>query len=534
MALSLKRGQVITCGAGNQQLGSVRFPITGNQPAQEGFQLGLKLLHSFEYDEAEKVFAKIIDQQPQCAMAYWGVAMANFHPLWTPPSEPELKKGVKALALAQSITEKSARESAYLAALAVFYADWEKLDHYARCVRFEKAMEALHAQYPADKEAAIFYALALNAAAKPTDKEFKNQKKAGQLLAALYPNEPNHPGIIHYTIHTYDYPELATAALPAARKYAAVAPASAHALHMPSHIFARLGLWEECIKSNLASVASAQCYAQEAGLKGHWDEELHGLDYLMYGYLQRGENALAKKQLDYLQTVTTVSPQNFKVAYAFAAIPARYVLENKLWAQAATLQTHQQDFPWADFQWQKAIVHFTRLLGLAHTGKVAAAKTELAELQGIQRGLVAQKDAYKASQVEVQVKASEAWIQLQEGQAPEALNLMMQAANLEDSTGKHPVTPSEVLPARELLGDMLMRLNKPKQALVAYEASLLKHPNRFNGLYGAGQAAEKSGDAAKAELYYRQLLAVANQAASNRPELLVAQRFLNARNRNAS
>ncbi|HEX8330580.1 MAG TPA: hypothetical protein VF629_23825 [Hymenobacter sp.] len=530
-ALSLKRGQVITCGAGDQKLGAVQFPITGTAQAQERFQLGLKLLHSFEYDEAEKVFAKIIDQQPTCAMAYWGVAMANFHPLWTPPSEAELQKGTQAITLAQGISEKSGREADYVAAIAAFYTDWEKTDHPTRCARLEKAMETLHTRYPTDSEATIFYALALNAAAKPTDKQFTNQKKAGQLLAALYPNEPDHPGIIHYTIHTYDYPELAALALPAARKYAAVAPSSAHALHMPSHIFTRLGLWEECVNSNLASVASAQCYAQEAGIKGHWDEELHGMDYLMYSYLQRGENDLAKKQLAYLKTINEVTPQNFKVAYAFASIPARYALENKLWQEAATLQVHKKDFPWADFQWQKAIVHFTRLLGLANTGNVAAAKTELAELKKIHSKLVAQKDAYKASQVEIQAKAAEAWVQLKEGKNDAALTLMTAAADLEDKTEKHPVTPCEVIPARELLGDMLLQLNKPQQALQAYEANLKKRPNRLNGLYGAGLAAEKAGDTEKSAYYYKQLLQVTSQATPSRPELLAARQFLTTRNR---
>ncbi|GAB3868986.1 hypothetical protein GCM10028824_15210 [Hymenobacter segetis] len=526
--LSLKRGQVITCGASNQQLGAVQFKVSCGAAAQADFDLGLKLLHSFEYDEAEKVFAKIIDKNPACAMAYWGVAMANFHPLWTPPAEPELQKGLKAITLAQSITQKTAREADYIDAIAAFYQDADHADHRTRCGRFEKAMEALHTKYPADKEATIFYALALNASANPADKQFVNQKKAGQLLAALYPNEPNHPGIIHYIIHTYDYPELAELALPAARKYAAVAPSSAHALHMPSHIFTRLGLWEECINSNLASVASAQCYAQEAGLPGHWDEELHGMDYLMYAYLQRGENALAQQQWDHLQNIKIVTPQNFKVAYAFAAIPARYLLENRRWQEAAALEINRPDFPWQDFPWQRAIVHFTRALGLVHSNKVVAAKAELQALKELQGKLLAQKDEYKARQVEIQVKAAEAWILWREGQGDAALELMHAAADLEDGTEKHPVTPSEVLPARELLGDMLLQFNKPQEALMAYEANLRKHPNRFNGLCGAGLAASRAGDAAKATRYYQQLLRVANLAKSDRPEIAAAQQFLQA------
>src|SRR5688500_15993879 len=335
--LNLKKGNVISCGLSGNQFGTVDFQTSCGSGVQEDFNLGVKLLHSFEYDEAEKVFAKIIDRQPDCAMAYWGVAMSNFHPLWTPPLEPELKKGSKAIEIAQSIRDKTARETEYINAIATFYKDWPTVDHRTRSLNFEKSMEALYKDYPKDKETAIFYALALNAAADPADKTFAKQKQAGTILNALYPEGADHPGIVHYIIHTYDSPELAHLALPAARRYASVAPSSAHALHMPSHIFTRMGLWKEGIHSNLASVASAQCYADSAGIKGHWDEELHGMDYLVYGYLQKGDNANAKKQYDYLNTISVVSPTNFKVAYAFAAIPSRYVLENKMWKDAANL-----------------------------------------------------------------------------------------------------------------------------------------------------------------------------------------------------
>ncbi|ALW87458.1 hypothetical protein AUC43_18790 [Hymenobacter sedentarius] len=527
-ALSLKRGQIITCGATDRKLGAVEFNTSCGVATQESFNLALQLLHSFEYDEAEKAFATVINKNPACAMAYWGVAMANFHPLWTPPSELELKKGVKAISIAQSIAKKSPREAAYIAAIAAYYHDWERVDHRSRCIAFEKAMELVHSKYPTDSEATIFYALALTAAADPADKQFINQRKAGRLLEALYPNEPNHPGIIHYIIHTYDYPELAVLALPAARRYAAVAPSSAHALHMPSHIFTRLGLWEECINSNLTSVASAQCYAKEAGIKGHWDEELHGMDYLVYAYLQRGQNGLAKQQLDYLKSIKEVSPLNFKVAYAFAAIPARYSLENKRWPEAASFPIDSTVVPWKDFPWQKAIIHFARVLGSVHTGQMAAATAELAQLKGIHSLLVKQKDAYKAKQVEIQLRAAEAWIHLLAGRNIEALALMNQAADLEDQTEKHPVTPSEVIPARELLGDMLLQLNQPKQALAAYSASLRKHPNRFNGLYNAGLAAERAGLPDSAALYYQQLIMVANAANSDRTELKTIRQFLTA------
>jgi tetratricopeptide (TPR) repeat protein len=494
--------------------------------AAADFNLALALLHSFEYDEAEKVFARILAENPNCALAYWGVAMSNFHPLWTPPSEAELRKGRRAIQFARALPPQSDREAAYLAAIAAYYQDWEQADHRTRCLRFEKAMEKLAADYPTDKDATVFYALALTAAADPADKTYHRQKKAGALLTSLYPAGPDHPGIIHYLIHAYDYPELAGLALPAARKYASVAPSSAHALHMPSHIFTRLGLWSECIQSNKASVSSARCYAEAAGMKGHWDEELHGLDYLMYAYLQEGNNQQATELRQYLTTIKEVSPVNFKVAYAYAAIPARYVLENRRWAEAAVLPVQPADLPWATFPWQKSIFHFTRLMGNVHLGKLPEAQAELDELVRLQAVLTGQKDAYKANLVGIQVGTGRAWLAFKRGNSAEALKLMQRAAELEAKTEKHPVTPGEVLPARELLADLLLALNQPAAAMAAYETSLKDHPNRFNGLYGAGRAAEKAGDRQKAGAYYGQLLRLAQTTPSPRPELAVAKQFL--------
>jgi tetratricopeptide (TPR) repeat protein len=524
--IDLKRGNVISCGSPDKQFGSVDFEMTCNEKAKKDFNLAIELLHSFEYDESEKVFAKVIDETPECAMAYWGVAMCNFHPLWTPPTEVELKKGSKAIEIANTISKKSVRESAYINAIATFYQDWNKTDHHSRCINYEKAMEKIHSSYPEDKEASIFYALSLDASANPNDKTYTNQKKAGSILNALYPLEPNHPGIIHYIIHTYDYPGLAILALPAARKYALVAPNSAHALHMPSHTFTRLGLWDECIKSNLASVASAKCYAEQAGIKGHWDEELHSLDYLMYAYLQKGENTLAYEQLKYLETINEVHPANFKVAYAFAAIPARFVLENKNWNRAATLQIPTANFSWVQFPWQESIVHFTRLLGAAHLDNVKDANIELVKLKILHDTLKQQKDAYKSLQVAIQIKIGDAWIQFAKGKTTKALNLMKLAVDMEDGTEKHPVTPGEVLPARELLGDMLLQVKEYENALLAYEAVLQKCPNRFNSLYGAGVAAEKSGQNQKAVFYFKQLLTITDTVNSDRPELVDTRNFL--------
>jgi len=525
VAVNLKRGPVISCNPDGKEFGSVHFDIDYNEKINADFDLGLKLLHSFEYDEAEKAFAKIIDEAPDCAMAYWGVAMSNFHPLWTPPTPAEIQKGSKAIQIAQSL-QTSEKEQDYINALAAFYTNWENTTHLERTLNFEKAMEKLHLKYLDDKEAGIFYALALVAAADPSDKSYAKQKKAGSILNFLYPDEPNHPGVAHYLIHTYDYPELAVLGLPAARKYASIAPASAHALHMPSHIFTRLGLWDECIASNSASVASAKCYAEAAGIRGHWDEELHGLDYLVYGYLQKGENDSAKRQLDYLATIKEVYPANFKVAYAFAAIPARFALENNNWEKASTLKVAPETFPWKDFPWQEAIVHFTRLLGSVHTKKLMEAKSELKILNRLHDTLVS-KDTYQANQVEIQINSGKAWIRLKEGKKDEALKLMNLAADLEDKTGKHPVTPGEVIPARELLGNMLLEINEPTKALKEYEVNLKSHPNRFNALYGAGLAAEKSGNAEKAKLYFGQLLTITGKSASDRIELTRAKNFLN-------
>lgn len=532
--INLKRGELVLCGAPGKRFGTVAFEISSTKKVKEDFNLAIALLHSFEYDEAEKVFAKITDQEPGCAMAYWGVAMCNYHPLWTPPTGLELKKGAKAIEVAQSITKKSAREAEYIDAIAAFYKNWDKVDHQTRCINFEKGMEKVHSDYPEDKEAAIFYALALDAAASPTDKTFKNQKKAGSILYSLYPGEPNHPGIAHYIIHTYDYPELASMALPIARKYASIAPSSAHALHMPSHIFTRLGLWGECISSNLASISAARCYAPAAGITGHWDEELHSLDYLVYAYLQKGDNKLAKEQYNYLQTIDDVYPVNFKVAYSFAAIPSRYLLENKLWNEAADLKIHPEKFPWKNFPWQRAIIHFTRLMGSVHVGKMDSAKGELAALDTAHDLLMKQKDAYKANQVQIQINTGKAWMLFKQGNITEALKLMSLAADMEDQTEKHPVTPCEVLPARELLGDMLMQMNDPAKALEVYKADLKRHPNRFNGVYGAGLAAEKSGKLIEATAYYKLLNTFANSANGGRHEIAKTRLFMKEHDQNKS
>lgn len=525
-AIDLLRGDIALCGAGENGFGKVEFGLSCQESVRANFNLATALLHSFEYTEAEKVFAKVIDEDPDCVMAYWGVAMSNFHPLWAPPTEAELKKGSRAIALARSLKSKSPKDTDYLEAVAVLYDDWDKVAHNTRMLKFEHAAEKIHLKYPDDTEAAIFYALALRAASDPADKTFTKQRKAGDILDGLFPTQPDHPGIAHYLIHTYDYPELAALALPAARKYAAIAGSSAHAQHMPSHIFTRMGLWDESIQSNLNSMSAAKCYAENAGMTGHWDEELHGLDYLVYAYLQQGKNDLAKAQMDYLRSMETVFPLSNKNAYTFAAVPTRVALETKDWKAASKLELKPDSFPWENFPWERSLASFGRILGAVHVQDPELATRELATLQANHAQLLERKNTYEATQVMIQIKAAEAWIRFSEGNTDAAIALMEASAAMEDATEKHPVTPGEVIPARELLGDLFMELGEFDKALEAYEADVERHPGRFNGLYGAGLAAEKAGKTEKAIKYFQNLIAIAGPSESSRSEIAFAQNFL--------
>ncbi len=521
-SLDLNRGDITLCGSGENQFGTVAFSASCSEEVRADFNLAAALLHSFEYMEAEKVFARVMDKDPGCVMAYWGAAMSNFHPLWAPPSQAELKKGSSIIAVGRTaLGGEGGRESDYLEAIATIYDDYSTLDHPTRLKKFELASQKIYEKYPEDKEAAIFYALALRSTANPSDKAFTNQKKAGEILNSLLVAEPNHPGITHYLIHTFDYPELADLALPAARKYASIAAASAHAQHMPSHIFTRLGLWDESVQSNLQSISAAQCYAQNIKATGHWDEELHGMDYLVYAYLQQGDDVKALEQLNYLNTITEVFPENFKVAYAFASIPARYAVERKDWAAAASLQPTQADLPWDKYPWEKANLCLTRLLGAVHMNKLADAKKELAQLQELQGRLSEAKRNYEANLVLIQVKIGKGWIRLKENQEAEGITLLYEAAAMEDATEKHSVTPGEIIPARELLADMLFEFGDYGRALEVYEADLQRHPNRFNGLYGAALALERMGNAMAAKPYYERLLSISASASGKRKDALV-------------
>jgi len=524
--IDLLRGEVALCGSGVQGFGRIDFPSSCSEATRDDFNLGTALLHSFEYTEAEKVFAKVIDQDPRCVMAYWGVAMSNFHLLWAPPTKSELLKGSKAIMLARSIRSNSRKESAYLEAVAELYDDWNTVSHQERLNRFEQAAAEVFMKHPRDKEAAIFYALALRAASDPSDKLFIKQRKAGAILETLFPGEPDHPGIAHYLIHTYDYPELAELALPAARRYASIAASSAHALHMPSHIFTRLGLWEESVQSNINSMSAARCYSENLGIKGHWDEELHGLDYLVYAYLQQGRSAMAKEQLDYLNSIDEVFPLSNKNAYTFAAVPARYAVETKNWRAAAGLKLRPLNYPWDNFPWERSLISFARVLGAVHLNDMSLAQSELKTLRENHASLMTNQKEYEGRQVQIQVIAADAWIALGQGRKVEAIQLMKEAASLEDATEKHPVTPGEIIPARELLADMYMVAGDYQAALEGYEADLKKHPGRFNGLYGAGLAAEKCGVTKRALTHYQALLALAQPDDDPRAELVHAASFV--------
>jgi tetratricopeptide (TPR) repeat protein len=520
--IDLRRGEITLCGS--PEFGKVEFPIACNETSRDTFNLAMALLHSFEYEEAEKAFVKVIDLDPNCVMGYWGIAMSNFHSLWMQAGIAYLEKGSKILDVAQKL-QKSEQEQDYLDAIHVFYKDYQSIDREKRKMLFLEKMEDLYKKYPRDKEAAIFYALALNATADPTDKTYRSQKKGGAILETIFEEQPNHPGIAHYIIHTYDYPELASMALATARRYADIAPSSAHAQHMPSHIFTRLGLWDEAIASNLNSTASALCYGQSMDSLGHWDEELHGMDYLVYAYLQRGENDKAIAQLDYLNSFKKVFPINFKVAYSAAAIPARIALENKDWSRAAQITVPSFAMDWSAFPWQKSIIHFTRALGFSRLGNIGAAEKELGELKALHQEILDKGEKYQAGQVEIQARTAEAWLQFAKGKKEDALRLMREASLLESQTAKHPVTPGEVLPASQLLGDLLLELKQPAKALEAFEGDLMQHPNRLNSLYGAAIAARSMGDDKNAAVHFEHIVKMTQNSSSNRKEIAEARAF---------
>jgi len=510
------------------ELGKVNFPISCSDATQEQFNRAVAWLHSFEYEEAEKAFTAITAADPKCGMGYWGVAMSNYHPIWAPPTAEELKKGQAAVEKAKSVGAGAERERGYIAAIEAFYKDAGAIDHRTRVVAYSEAMEQLSRRYPKDREASVFHALTLIARGMmANDKSYTNEKKAAEILNRVLASEPEHPGVAHYLIHSYDYSQLAHLALPAARSYAKIAPASAHAQHMPSHIFTRLGLWQEAIRSNLDAEAAAKAYAARNHMTGAWDEQLHAMDYLAYAYLQGAQDKKAKNALDELNAIRRAEPENFKVAYAFTAIPARYALERRRWSEAAALTLRPIEFPWRRFRWAEAHIHFARAIGAARSGDTTSARQEVEKLAAIRQALVEVKGDYDwGRQVEIQLQAATAWLAQAEGRREEALQLMRGAAESDDSTDKHPVTPGSLIPAREQFADLLLELNRPADALKEFEAALRSAPNRFNGVYGAAKAALALGDQRKAKTYFSQLVELCSQADSERPELEQAKKSL--------
>ncbi len=515
-----------------EKLGKVDFKVSCSAGAQQTFTRGVALLHSFAYGEAEKTFRETAAADPSCAMAWWGVAMSLFHPVWAAanpsaaPTPAELARGREAVEKAKAAHARTAREEAYVAAVAAYYQDSERLDHATRSLAFERAMEQVAARHPEDQEAQIFYALALLGNGPPSDKTYARQKQAAVILNRVLPQAPEHPGVAHYLIHSFDYPPLASLALPAARAYSGIAPSAPHALHMPSHIFTRLGLWDESIQSNLASAASAREHVARAHPGTTAFDELHALDYLAYAYLQEGQDAKARAVAQQVAAVETLDVPQFAAAYALLAVPARDALERGQWKEAAALEVRPLSFPWARFPYAEAITHFARAIGGARGGDVAAARMALARLEAIHDVLVQAKDAYWAQQVEIQRLSAAAWIAHAEGREEEAERLMRASAELEDTTEKSPVTPGAVLPAREQLGDLLIELRRPREALSAYEAALAVAPGRFRSVYGAARAAELAGAHDKARDRYAELRSLTVRADGGRPELVSMQAYL--------
>ena len=507
-ALSAQDHQHEHGGTAPERLGTVSFPTSCSSDAQAKFTRAVALLHSFWYENAEKAFRDVAATDPQCGMAWWGVAMSNYHQVWPAPYSPaELARGMAAAEKAKAVGAKTPREQGYIDAIATFYRDGEKVETLTRARAYEAAMERLVSQFPDDDEAEIFYGLSLVAhgMSTPADKTYAYQKKAAGILNHLLAEHPDHPGIAHYLIHTFDYPALAPLALDAAYAYAKIAPSSPHALHMPSHIFVRLGMWQETIDSNIASAAAARAYAMSAHPGAASFDALHAYDYLAYAWLQRGEDAKVGQLVEELSAIKALDVENFAGYYALAAVPARFALERRRWPDAAALTVRPANFPWDRYAYAEALTWFARAVGAARGGDPARARKDVERLQELRRKLLEQKNTYWADQVDVQRRVAEGWIARAEGSDEKALTLLREAADLEDSMDKSPVTPGSIVPAREMLGDLLLETNQPEKALEAYERSLKDSPNRLNGLSGAARAAQLVGDRAKARAYYIQV-----------------------------
>jgi hypothetical protein len=490
-----------------ETLGSVTFSTSCSTDAQPQFNRAVALMHSFQFAHAIEGFTATLATDPSCSIAYWGIALSS----WTNPfaaglkPQAQLQQGLKAVEQARSSPPKTERERAYVEAVAHLFTDTATTDQRSRVLAYERAMDSLSAAYPDDVEASIFYALALAAAADPADKTYAKQRKAGAILERLFVQYPNHPGLPHYIIHAYDVPPLAAQALGAARRYSEIAPSSPHALHMPSHTFTRVGDWQASIQANIASAAAAQ-------RDGQTGDELHASDYLVYAYLQTAQDNAARQVVESAvrifsrldPTVSVSGAASPAAAYfARAAIPARYCLERRAWADAASLTPQPSPVPYAD-----AITYFARGLGAAHIKDTATARSAIDALQRLRDQLNSIKESYWANQVEIQRQEVAAWLAFANGHPQDALTGMRAAAALEDQTEKNAITPGPLAPARELLGELLLESKQPAAALQEFEATLTREPNRFRSLYGAAEAAKRAGDHRTAQTYFQKLLTV--------------------------
>jgi tetratricopeptide (TPR) repeat protein len=502
----------------SEKLGNVSFPISCAPDSQKPFERGVALMHSFGYEDAEAQFVEITQKDPVCAMAHWGVALSLFHQIWERPGEPALKRGWIEMEKAEKLGAKTDREQGYIAALSDFYRDYGTRDHMQRAAAYSNAMGKLYEHYPNDLEAGAFYGLSLLAAEPPAEKSLASRKKAVAVLNPIFLRQPDHPGLAHYIIHACDSPEMALLGLEAARRYAAIASSSAHAVHMPSHIFARLGLWQEDIDANLKSVALAHP-AGEMYMHGH---ELHAMHFLIYAYLQTGQEDAAKRVLDDSKQIIASAPKSGDdmgmleyYGFASAHFPALYALEMRHWSDVAVLEP-AEGAP-AHLQ---TITYWARTIGAAQQGNLEAARSNAQKFDAAEDATRKTKDAYLLDGPDFPRGEVHAWLAFADNKKDDALRQMREVADLQDKVGKREVD----IPAREMLADMLLALNRPKEALAEYESALKTDPNRFNGLAGAAHAAEMAHQAEKANTYYARLLKNCDDGKnSDRPELARAK-----------
>jgi tetratricopeptide (TPR) repeat protein len=524
-------------------VGKVKFPITCAPDVQSDFARGVALLHSFFYEEARRVFTSVAERDPKCAMAQWGIAMTWWHPIWTPPNPNEMRAGKGAIEKAMSMKAGTERERGFITALNAYYSTPDGSTAAAvgqschgpvgprdRVIAYEKAMRQLRDKYPDDFEVQTFYAFAVLSVgyAMPNDTTLSKQLEAAGMLEKLWKQEANHPGVVHYLIHAYDYPQFAQRGLTAAQMYDDIAPWVPHALHMPSLIFTRLGMWDESIAANQASAEASRAYAAMRHRDATEAEELHALDYMAYSYLQEAQDAEAKKIVDLAAKVRKTNPElEFSAAYALAAIPTRYAFERNDWAAAANLPIPNVPH-WSSFPFMEALIEYGHALGRAHTGDLDGARKAIARMQQLRDATKEAKFDYFKSHLDLQMQAASAWLAVAEGKKNEAIEMLRRAADSEDRLGKHPVSPGAFVPVREQLGDLLLEMGQPTEAQREFEAALKIYPGRFRGLYGAAQAAERAGDNEDANRYYTKLAAQTSKAGGSRDELNHVREFLSA------